>query len=357
VTVDVARLRLRNQLLAARAATPEEVVGWLGAVQAQDYIGAKWGVALRTRGCGDGDIERALAAARIVRTHVLRPTWHFVLAEDLRWLLALTAPRVKQLMAYNDRRVGLDARAHGRAQDAMRAALAGKTVTRDEIASVVDASGLRLAHLTMRAELDAVIYSGARGTYALVDDRVAAVPALDRDDALGRLARRYFASHGPALVHDFAWWSGLTVADARRAIDVARLSSRDGYWLAETAAAARGSVVRLLPNFDEYLVAYRQRTAKIGALAKKLGTRPDLLSNHVVIVDGEVVGVWRRAPEVILALATRLAPAEQRALDAELARLARFTRRERSREPSRPAQLGPPARPRRARSRRAGRGA
>jgi hypothetical protein len=263
-------------------------------------------------GCGDADIERALAAGRIVRTHVLRPTWHFVLAEDLRWLLALTAPRVKQLMRYNDRRVGLDARAHGRAQDAMR------------------------------AELDAVICSGARGTYTLVDDRVAPAPPLDRDDALGRLARRYFASHGPALVHDFAWWSGLTVADARRAIELARLSSRDGYWLAEPAMAARGPVVRLLPNFDEYLVAYRQRTAKIGALAKKLGTRPDLLSNHVVIVDGEIAGVWRRAPDVTLA------------------RLARFTSRaarERSRALSRPARRGRPATPRRARSRHAGRAA
>ena len=266
--VDLLRVRLRNQLLASRsAATPAEVLGWFGAVQAQDYAGAKWALALRTKDAAEGDVEEAFNRGDIVRTHVLRPTWHFVLPEDLRWMLALTAPRVKQAMAYYEHRLGIDAKTIRRTNDAIARALAkNRLLTRAELSPILRATGVKLAHILMHAELDAIVCSGPRRgkqfTYALVDDRCPkARRPLPRDEALGRLAQKYFRSHGPALPHDFAWWSGLTVSDARRAIEVAGLSSRNGYW-SKSWIGARAATVNLLPAFDEFIVAYSVRETR-----------------------------------------------------------------------------------------------
>ena len=246
--MDVAIQRLRNQRLVGRPfATPEEVVGWLGAVQAQDYAGAKWAIGQRSRAGTDADVERACADGRILRTHVLRPTWHFVLPDDVRWMLALTAPRVRAAMAYYDRKLALDGAAFRRSQAVLQKALAGRQGADARgagggrsAAAGIEASGQRLGHIMMRAELDALITSGPRrgkqSTYALLDERAPGGRTLARDEALAELAGRYFASHGPALPQDFAWWSGLTVGDARRGIESAspRLASAtvDGktYW-------------------------------------------------------------------------------------------------------------------------------
>src|SRR5262245_302167 len=216
VPLDIARTRLRNQRLIGKPfATPEEVVGWLGAVQAQDYAGAKWAVAQRTAGCSDADVEQACRDGRILRTHVLRPTWHLVLPEDIRWMLALSAPRIRAAMAFYDRRLGLTDAVCARSAAALAAALrGGNHLTRGELARVLAAAGIpaagqRLGHLMVRAEIDGVICSGAtrgkQSTYALLDERAPAAKPRGRDDALAELAGRYFASHGPALPQDFAW--------------------------------------------------------------------------------------------------------------------------------------------------------
>jgi hypothetical protein len=315
--LDVARERLRNQrLVGPPFATPEAVVGWLGAVQAQDYAGAKWAVAQRTRACTDADLEAACDAGRILRTHVLRPTWHLVLPADIRWMLALSAPRIRAAMAFYDRRLGLTDAVCARSAAALTKALrGGNHLTRTELARVlagagIPAAGQRLGHLMARAEIDAVICSGARrgkqATYALLDERApAAAPRpRPRDDALAELARRYFASHGPATPQDFAWWSGLTVADARRAIELGgtrlRVVTVGGtrYWLgpAKAARSADGrTAVHLLPNYDELIVAYGDRSASIDpARLKKIGVWSMVIANNVVAVDGRVVGGWRR---------------------------------------------------------------
>jgi hypothetical protein len=349
--IDVARARLRNQhLIGEPFAAPEEVVRWLGAVQAQDYSGAKWAVAQRTNGCSDADVEQACQDGRILRTHVLRPTWHFVLPADIRWMLALTAPRVRARMAAYDRQMALDESLFRRSEAVLDKALAGgKALAREELgraltAAGIAASGQRLAHIMMRAELDALVASGPRRgkqfTYALLDERAPPGPMLARHEALGELARRYFSSHGPALVSDFAWWSGLTVADARRGIDAvgARLTSAivDGktFWFApgtgeEKARRAR-AVVHLLPNYDELVVAYHDRAASLApGAAKKLADRPDVVLSHVVVVDGRIVGGWRRleakrAMIVETALATRIDARARTALGAVTARFQAF---------------------------------
>jgi len=187
--MDLARLRLYNQRLSATdVRNPEDVVRWLGAVQAQDYGGAKWAVGQRTQTATDSMVEQEFAEGKILRTHILRPTWHFVAPEDIRWMLKLTSPRVHAANAYMYRRLELDGAIFRRSHAALEKALqGGKQLTRSELASLlrkpgIPAEGLRLTYLMMRAELDGVICSGARRgkqfTYALLEERVPPVKAL-----------------------------------------------------------------------------------------------------------------------------------------------------------------------------------
>ncbi|HSJ52566.1 MAG TPA: winged helix DNA-binding domain-containing protein, partial [Anaerolineae bacterium] len=224
---EIAWRRLANQWITEpKPARPADVVARLGAVQAQDYAGAKWAVGLRLQGATDDDIDRSFAAGEILRTHVLRPTWHFVLPADIRWMLELTAPRVHAASAYMVRKLELDEDTFRRSNDALARALeGGHHLTRQELRGVLEQAGiavhdgLRLGYLMMQAELDGVVCSGPRRgkqfTYALLAERAPQARRLDRQEALAELAGRFFATRGPATVHDLAKWSSLTVADAR----------------------------------------------------------------------------------------------------------------------------------------------
>ncbi|HEV8633525.1 MAG TPA: winged helix DNA-binding domain-containing protein [Chloroflexota bacterium] len=309
---DVLRQRLANQqLVCPRRAEPGEVVAWLGAVQAQDYPGAKWGLGQRLPGATDGVLDRAFDEGAILRTHLLRPTWHFVAPADVRWLLQLTGPRVKAVIRYHDRTLGLDDGLFRRSNAAIAKALeGGKHLTRTELetplrAAGIGAKGQTLGHLVMHAELDGVICSGPRRgkqfTYALLEERVPPARAHGRDEALAELVKRYFVSHGPATLHDFAWWSGLTIGDARRGI--AMLGSQlvgervDGleYWLAPTTAPPMPETAYLLPNYDEYTIAYRDREVFYDAAqAVAVPRRHNVPFDHAVVVGGRVIGLWRR---------------------------------------------------------------
>lgn len=308
----IAIRRLRNQAITGAARrTPADVVTWLGAVQAQEYGPAKWALALRTdAGTRDDHIERAFNAGRILRTHVMRPTWHFVPPEDIEWMLELTAPRVHMRIAPYNRQLELDARMFTRAATIVERALeGGRFLTRRELAehlarAGIPATGQRLGHLIMYAELERVICSGPRRgkqfTYALLAERAPRARRLVRDQALGTLARRFFRSHGPATVRDFVWWSGLLTSDAKRGVEIirARPETRDGltYWSVEDAKrdSARDGTVHLLPVYDEYLVAYRDREAVahwppgVPALQGRLTAL-----HHAVVIKGHVAGLWR----------------------------------------------------------------
>jgi hypothetical protein len=296
--------RLRNQRLTATTfRRADQVVSWLGAVQAQDYAGAQWGVALRARGLTIAAIERAFDAGEILRTHVLRPTWHLVTPADLRWMLALTGPRLRRLLATYDRRLEIDARLLTRVRRIVESVLdGGRFLTRDALAEAlrargrIDAAGQRLAHLVMHLEADAVICSGPRRgrqfTYALVADRAPGGRTLSRDEALAELARRYFQSHGPATVHDFSWWSGLTMSDARAAAATAPSALVLG---TPPPLESVPGAHYLLPNYDEYLIAYRDRGAVIDPQrSRNLGVFTNVEYPHHIIVDGRVAGSWRR---------------------------------------------------------------
>ena len=311
--MDICAQRLVNQhLTTQRLEKPSDVVRLFGAMQAQEYSPAKWGVAQRTTGATDAEVEKEISEGSILRTHVLRPTWRFVAAPDIRWMLKLSAPRVRAAMASYDRKLEIDAAVLKRSRAVLTKALRdGNQLTRTELATEltdarVPADGTqRLAHLVMHAELDGLICSGARRdkqfTYALLEERVPPAKELERDASLAELATRYFTTRGPATIDDFAWWSGLAKADARRAVeatgqvlDRAVIGDR-GHWFPQTASAtARGSpIARLLPIYDEYFIGLKDRAAMQTRLQK---ARRDpftaLTLRHVVTVDGQIVGGW-----------------------------------------------------------------
>jgi hypothetical protein len=346
MTPSIAARRLHNQLIARpRRLAPAELVQWLGAVQAQEYQPAKWGLALRLGGGnGDAAIERAIADGEILRTHVMRPTWHFVARDDLRWMLELTAPRVHKTLAVYNRNQGLEASAVSRAVGIFERSLAGgRYLTRPELgARLADAgfrvTSLQLSLLTMYAELEAVLCSGPRRgkqfTYALLSERAPTSRRLPRDEALGELSRRFFTSHGPATIRDFVWWSGLTTADARRSLEIirARNESADGitYWTAgQVRVAAEPRPVHLLPIYDEYLVAYRDRVAVPHGPGSVRSGLESITFQHAVISQGQVVGTWRTRTTGdgvavgILPLKS-LTAAERRGLEEEAVRYGRF---------------------------------
>jgi hypothetical protein len=322
-SLDIPRLRMSNQRLSRPTlAKAGDVVGWLCAVQAQDYAGAKWALGSRMRAATDADVERAFNAGAILRTHVLRPTWHFVLPADIRWLLALTAPRIKAGLTGRHQQLGLDTRTLKRSNAALERALrGGDQRTRAELGQAlgragIEAEGARLAHLMGWAELDGIVCSGPRRgkqfTYALLDAQAPAGPTLTRDEALAALARRYFASRGPATVHDFAKWSGLTLADARGGLKTVEGELRrdvvEGrtYWTSRAAPPARAASrpsgpasarAHLLSIFDEYISGYRDRSAVVAPEhARKLWPMGNAVT-HVLVLDGQIVGTWRRRLE------------------------------------------------------------
>ncbi len=311
---EIASMRLSSQRIAVNMpGTPAHVVRWLGAVQAQDYAAAKWAVALRSRSCTDAELETAFDSGDILRTHVMRPTWHFVAPEDIRWMQMLTAPRVEAILAYQYRRLELDAPLLKRSLAAVEKALrGGRQLTRAELGAAlaragIEAEGLRLAHIVLHAELQAVACSGGRRgkqfTYALIEERVPQARELTRDEALALLTERYFTSHGPATAQDYAWWSGLSSADARAGLEMVkpRLRTRNAagqtYWMAGApeSGARRLGKVHLLPNYDEYIVGYTDRAAIFDSVhAQRLDARHNPLFNNTIISAGRVVGTWAR---------------------------------------------------------------
>ena len=304
--------RLYNQRLSApQFRQPVEVVRWLGAVQAQDFNAAKWALALRMQSATDASIEQAYNDGRILRTHLLRPTWHFVTPEDIRWLLQLTGPRVILKCGSAFRRFELDAAVFKKSNRALINALkGGKHLTRAALRTVLNRSGIavddgiRFQHILIRAELDGVVCSGPREgkqfTYALLEERVPPAKPLTRDEALVELTRRYFTSHGPANLQDFVWWSGLTTADAQRGIgflasDLRKSTVAEKVYYTP-AAKIRASKNRtphadhppnLLPAFDEYNVAYKDRNIVNDLIPNWNALGP------TVLIDGKVVGTWK----------------------------------------------------------------
>lgn len=311
---EIVRQRLINQQIAATKFTrPAEIVSWLGAVQAQEFAMARWAIGLRVPGLTDAAIEQAFNRGDFLRTHVLRPTWHFVAPADIRWMLTLTAPRVRAASAYVFRQAGLTSPVFKRARAVLTKTLQGnRYLTRTDLQAAlqrarIPADGEKLASLVIDAELEGIICSGPRTgrqfTYTLLDERVAPTKPLDRDAALAKLAVRYFASRGPATAYDFSWWSGLTVTDARAGIE-----SLPANFLRETVngqtyvfptptaiSGGFGHTTFLLPEYDEYGISYKDRSALRSPAFDPLASQPSgPPRKYFLVIDGLIAGTWQR---------------------------------------------------------------
>lgn len=305
---DIAAQRMHNQFLLKPVTNPLKVMQALGAMQAQDFPAAKWALGLRSKNATDESITKLFNDGKILRTHILRPTWHFVLPEDIRWVQSLTAPRVHAFNKYYYKKVDLDDATLNKSIVVLKSTLKGGThLTRKEVAEAykdagIDTSGLRLGYLLMYAELEAIICSGAmkgkQHTVALLAERAPQAHDLPKEQALTELTKRFFSAHGPATIQDFAWWSSLTVADIKAGIAKAGLShvevgGKTFYFAKKTKTTIPSPVVHLLPNYDEYGIAYKVRQPFLQAKLDRKPANEDLFY-HLVTLDGQIIGGWRR---------------------------------------------------------------
>jgi len=325
--------------------SPADVVAHLGAVQSQAYGMALWSLGRRLEAATLDTVHESFQRGDLVRTHVLRPTWHFVMPGDLRWLLQLSAPRVHRLMASSAKQLELTTALLERSAGVIVDELAdGRPRTRAELGLALAEAGLpstgtALAHQMVFAEIEALVCSGPMSgphpTYVLASARVPTTDPLPIDEALARLALLYFRGHGPARAKDLAWWSSLTLAESQRAITLAGLRplEHDGqaYWATdEQPEAAPVPRAQLLPNFDEYISYVRDPDD----LAHLGGTIQDVMrSSGLLFVDGQVTGSWTRtlrSQEVRIEVRSQrpLSAPVLRAVEQEAAWFGRFVERE-----------------------------
>ena len=343
--VDIPALRLHNQrIVGSQLTTPADIVQHLGAVQAQEFPFAKWGLALRLGSeITEAVVEQAFASGSILRTHVMRPTWHFVAAEDIGWMQRLTAPRVRTAMSSYLRTHGMDARLLNRSTTIFARALEGGAfLTRGELGdrlarARIMLTPMQLGFVAMHAEIEGIICSGPRRgkqfTYALISERAPQQRQLDGDQALEELTRRFLRSHGPATVRDYVWWSGLKTGDARRGFELVRAKSFEQggvtYWSTSRERRTPAEGVHLLPIYDEYLVSYRDRLAVPHGPSQVRSGATLVPFRHALVIDGQVAGTWRpetrdAAIVVVVTAMRRLTADERDGIDAAVARYGRF---------------------------------
>jgi hypothetical protein len=311
---DLLKLRLQNQQIAQHAFnTPGEVVKWFGAMQAQDFLSALWAVGLRLKDASENLIEKAIADKRIVRTWPMRGTLHLLVPEDVRWMLKLLTPRIIARAATNYRNEDLDEKTFIKSKKVLEKVLQGKQLTRPEVYEAlqqnkISTAGQRGLHIIGRLAQEGLICMAARQgkqhTFALLDEWVPNGKTLTHEESLAELAKRYFTSHAPATIQDFSWWSGLTLTESKKAVDmVSRYWQKEmidgiAYYMPKdiTVVKLKSPGGFLLPNFDEYLVAYKDRTAALDLKYNKnvIGAAGNGILSAVIIINGKVAGTWKR---------------------------------------------------------------
>ena len=312
----IPNIRLQNQqLLNPLFCQPKELVSWLGAMQAQNYSMVKWAVGMRLKSATIQTVEEALRKGEILRTHVMRPTWHLVAAEDIRWMLKLSAGRI--ISANESYAKGHDLEIseelYTKSHNLLEKILCGKkSLTRQEIAEHFNRSGIvadnhRMTRFMARAEQVGIVCSGedkgSKCTYALLEERVPPMPELTKDESLARLARSYFRSHAPAVLQDFVWWSGLPITDARQAIYLidSELTAEEWNgqtWYIHDICRTRGKLsghIHLLPSYDEYLLGYKDRTDVLPLEHYSKAFTNNGLFFPIVLHNGQVIGNWDKS--------------------------------------------------------------
>jgi hypothetical protein len=307
--------RLSGQRLTSSSfKEPQEIVSWLGAMQSQDFGMAKWAIGLRLPGANEATVEKAFNDGLILRTHILRPTWHFVTPMDIRWMLNLTAPRVHAFCASYYRKNELDAKAFKKCMEILVKNLGGGNhLTRAELQSALKkkkiiADNLRMGFILMYAELEGIICSGPKKgkqfTYSLLEERASPGKKQNREESLAMLTQRYFASRSPATVQDFAWWSGLTIKDSTEGVAmhgkklIRETIEGKQYILDPSITVELTKPSFLMPDYDEYGISYKDRSAFAKPAFKKInGNQASSFGfgiTHAVIIDGLVEGSWQK---------------------------------------------------------------
>jgi hypothetical protein len=312
----IPRIRLMSHQLSGTAMqTPAGVVSWMGAIQAQDYAMAKWAVGIRCPGSTDRTVEEAFNKGAILRTHVLRPTWHFVAPEAIRWMLSLSADKIKAASRSRDRDLEITGELYSQANRIILKSLEGNTfLTREAVGKALEAAGIavdasRMVHFMMRAEIEGLVCSGAlqgkSHTYALLDERVPPTKPLPKEEALAKLAQLYFTSHCPATLQDFVWWSGLLQTEAKEGLEsvksgfVAEQINGQTYWIAantlKNAPDSADTSVYLLPAFDEYIISYRDRQAVLPLENHSKVISSNGVFRPVIVANGQAAGLWKKS--------------------------------------------------------------
>jgi hypothetical protein len=313
-TTDFAHYRLHNQQISQHPfQKPGDVVRWLGAIQAQDYLGALWAIGSRVSEVTERAVEQAIADKTIVRTWPMRGTLHFVAPEDARWMQALLTPKVISGSAGRYRQLELNEAVFGRSQDLLIKALeGGKQLTRNELYAVlergsVSASAQRGLHIIGHFAQKSLLCFGPRRdkqpTFTLLDEWIPGTVARERSEALAELARRYFSSHGPATLQDFVWWTGLSMTDAKLGIELAKAHliqetvEGKSYWMPPTMPPLKETfpTVYLLASYEEYLLGYKDRSAVLDTIHNsKVVPGGNGVFSPIIVIDGKVAGTWKR---------------------------------------------------------------
>ncbi|NII24472.1 winged helix DNA-binding domain-containing protein [Pseudoflavitalea sp. X16] len=312
-TAAIVQYRLYNQQLSQPSLKqPGELVHWMGSMQAQDYLGAKWSIGLRLPGSTDEDIEQAIADRKIIRTWGLRGTWHWMAPADVHWMLRLVSPKIQQKYAPYLKQESLDAAKVKKSNKVLVKALQdGQALTREELTGILSKNGIKasnygIGHLLLHASQEQLICMGPRRgkqfTHVLLEDWIPKDKRFEPADPLAELALRYFTSHGPATVKDFMWWAGLTLAEARKGIEpmqdkLERVEVEGITYLmsSDRPALKKKVTVHLLPGFDEYLLGYTDRSVVVeDKHAKKLAMTANGQFSSTIVVGGRVDGIWKR---------------------------------------------------------------
>ncbi|RED24815.1 winged helix DNA-binding protein [Flavobacterium cutihirudinis] len=303
---------LAQKLYKTNPYSPEQIVKHMGAMQAQDYAMAKWAIGSRCD-ASEKEIDEAVNSAKIIRTHILRPTWHFVSSEDIYWMLELSAPQVKRFTASAAKKFGYDAIKLDQTNNAIEKLLAGNNyLTREEIMQELGISktskeDFLSAAIMMNAELDGLVCNGKmkgkKITYALLEERVSKPKnKISKEEALAKLALRYFESHGPATLLDFSWWSGFPPTNCKFAINAIELQlnkitiENQEYWFGKTYSDAENfrESVHFLPAFDEILISYKTREASMQPEHQSKAFTNNGIFKPIILENGKVIGIWKR---------------------------------------------------------------
>jgi hypothetical protein len=311
--MEIANIRLTTQQISpTKFKSVKDIVDWMGAIQAQDFSMAKWAIGIRLPGSTDQMVETAINNGEIIWTHLLRPTWHFVSADDIYWMIELTAPQIKASLRTRHKELELSETIFSKSNTIIEKALAGgQYLTREEIMTKLGKANIatdenRGSHLILRGELDGIVCSGAikdgKQTYTLLEERVPKTKPLTKEEALAKLARKYFSSHCPATLQDFVWWSGLPMIEAKQALEMVKADlvsetiDSQTYWftyLTLKPKADRESVY-LLPAYDEFLISYKNRSASFLFENHKKTISNNGIFRPVIVVNGQVIGIWKR---------------------------------------------------------------